>query len=178
VGSTPYAGTPLAHRLLTGFPVGSNQTTETRGESEMFTTNGILATAAIAALLIVGGCSTAGALRPAEVRVATQLEAGSPKLVVLGPARLLHVDVHGRQPLELYRVRRGGEGTVSCLDSARTSIRLLRQRASTELNLVVEAGEAICLTAGGAGAWRDADVSWHARSGAAAPVETAHASNF
>jgi hypothetical protein len=55
---------------------------------------------AAAAIFMASGCSVAGGMqRAAEVRVATTLEAGSPKMIVSGPARLLHVDVHGRQSL-------------------------------------------------------------------------------
>jgi len=136
---------------------------------------------AVAAISMVGGCSTVGASRPIEVRVATRVETGSPRLVVAGPARLLHVDVHGYRPLNLYSVRRGADGKLSCLDSARGPVRPLRQHASNEVNIVVAADEAICLTddaAAGAPTTRDTDVSWHARSGTDAPVETVHASNL
>lgn len=133
---------------------------------------------AIAVVSIAGGCTTGGASRPIEVRVATRVETGSPRLVVTGPARLLHVDVHGHRPLNLYSVRRGADGKVSCLDSARGQVRPLRQDASNEVNIVVAAGEAICVTDdddAGTPTARDTDVSWHARSGTDAPVETVHA---
>src|SRR5438552_3357437 len=122
---------------------------------------------AIAVVSIASGCTTGGASRPIEVRVVTRVETGSPKLVVVGPARLLHVDVHGHRLLNLYSVRRGTDGKVSCLDGARGPVRTLHEQASNELNIVVAAGEAICVTDGAAGAptARETDVSWHARSG-------------
>jgi hypothetical protein len=133
---------------------------------------------AIAVVSIAGGCTTTGASRLIEVRVATRVETGSPRLVVTGPAQLLHVDVHGHRPLNLYSVRRGTDGKVSCLDGARGPVRTLHEQASNELNIAVAAGEALCVTDGGAGAStaRDTDVSWHARSSIDAPVETVHAS--
>jgi hypothetical protein len=139
-----------------------------------------VAAAAVAVVSMVGGCTTTGATRPIEVRVATRVENGSPRLVVTGPARLLHVDVHGQRPLNLYGVRRGADGKVSCLDGARGQVRPLREHASNELNIVVAAGEALCVVddAAGAATARDTDVSWHARSGTDAPVETVHASNL
>jgi hypothetical protein len=132
----------------------------------------------IAATAMTAGCSTTGAQGLVEVRVATRIQAGSPKLVVVGPARLLHVDVHGRELLNLYSVKRGPDGTVSCLDGVRTRVVSLRQRASNELNLLVAAGEAICVIDDALDDARNTDVSWHVRSAADAPVETIHASNL
>jgi hypothetical protein len=139
---------------------------------------------AYAGAFLASGCSLAGASgmqRAAEVRVATTLEAGSAKLVVSGPARLLHVDVRGRQPLSIYSVKRGAGGAVNCADSVRSGVFPLRHGASNELNLEVLSDEAICLAnqIGDASAG-NADVSWHARRGANAPIETTpalHASN-
>jgi hypothetical protein len=55
----------------------------------------------------------------------------------------------------------------------------LRHGASNELNLVVPEGEAVCLAnEAGQAAPRNTDVAWHARRGADAPAETAHASNL
>ena len=71
------------------------------GGANMFSINRICFTGAVisaaAAVFMASGCGVAGAgmKRAAEVRVATTLEAGSPKMIVSGPARLLHVDVHG-----------------------------------------------------------------------------------
>jgi hypothetical protein len=148
----------------------------------MFTTNRIYVAGVVVSAIValsMAGCSTAGAARHTEVRVATRLETGSPRLVVAGPARLLHVEVRGRRALNLYSVRRGADGQVSCLDGART---LLRSRlgANNALDLVVAAGEAICVGDGEAGAAnpRDTEVSWHARSGTEARVEIAEASTL
>ena len=126
---------------------------------------------AAAAAVLASGCGVAGASgmqRAAEVRVATTLEAGSPKVIVSGPARLLHVDVHGHQTLNVYSVKRDAGGAASCAARARSEARALRQAASTELNLEVGDDEVVCL-ANSAGDAPRIDVSWHARRGVGAP---------
>jgi hypothetical protein len=150
------------------------------GGANMFSINRICLAGAVAsaigAVLMASGCGVAGMQRAAEVRVATTLEAGSPKLIVSGPARLLHVDVHGRQALNIYSVKRAADGTANCADQARSDVFQLRQGASNELNIEVMGDEAICLgNDPGDGTAHDADVSWHARRGVGTPVETGHA---
>jgi hypothetical protein len=157
-----------------------NNDSETGGAS-MFSINRVFFTGAVisaaAAVFVASGCSVAGGgmKRAAEVRVATTLEAGSPKMIVSGPARLLHVDVHGRQSLNVYSVKRGADGKVDCTDKAPSARVSLRQGASNELNLVVRADEAVCVANDASDASpRNADVSWHARRGADVPAEVAH----
>ena len=131
---------------------------------------------AVAAVFMASGCGVAGASgmqRAAEVRVATTLEAANPKMIVSGPARLLHVDVRGHQTLAVYSVKRGVGGEASCTDKVRSDAFALRQAASTELNLEVQDGEVICL-ANAAGDAPNVDVSWHARRGVGTPIETGH----
>jgi len=132
---------------------------------------------AVAAALMASGCGVAGASgmqRAAEVRVATTLEARSPKMIVSGPARLLHVDVRGHQSLNIYSVKIDASGAANCTGQARSGARALRQAASTELNLEVRHDEAICL-ANAAGDAPNVDVSWHARRGVGTPIESGHA---
>jgi hypothetical protein len=131
---------------------------------------------AVAAAVMASGCAVGG-IDHAEVRVATTLEGASPKMVVVGPARLLHVDVHGRQALSLYSVKRAADGSFNCATVAASDALSLRHGASNDVNLVVPAGEAVCL-ANGSGLARDSEVAWHARRGANAPAETLHASNL
>jgi len=132
---------------------------------------------AVAAALMASGCAAGGGLQSAELRVATQLEGASPRMIVAGPARLLHVDVHGRQSLNVYSVKRGADGSANCGAAVHSVALPLRQGASNELNLVVLEDEAVCL-ANVSGSARAADVSWHARRGKDAPAKTLHASNF
>ena len=94
-------------------------------------------------------------------------------MIVSGPARLLHVDVHGRQSLNVYSVKRGADGKVSCTDNVPSARLSLRQGASNELDLLVRADEAVCLSNDASNA-RNTDVSWHARRGIDAPAEVAH----
>ena len=134
---------------------------------------------AVAGAFVASGCSVAGASgmqRAAEVRVATRLDAGRQMLIVSGPARLLHVDVRGRQPLSIYSVQRDASGAVNCAGKVRSDALPLHQDASNGLNLEVLRDEAIRLAnEAGDAAPRTADVSWHARRGAEAAIETAHA---
>ena len=132
---------------------------------------------AVAAALMASGCAVGGGMQAAEVRTATKLEGASPKMIVAGPARLLHVDVHGRQELSLYRVKRAADGSFSCAAVASSDARPLRHGASNQLNLVVPADEAVCL-ANGSGIVRDTEVAWHARRGDDAPVEALAANNL
>ena len=72
--------------------------------------------------------------------------------------------MHGRQLLNLYTVKRGPDGKVSCADQERSPLRPLRQGASNALNIVVPENEAICLeNDANEAAPRNTDVSWHAR---------------
>ena len=133
---------------------------------------------AAAAVLMASGCNVAGGgaglKRAAEVRVATTLEGGGPKLMVSGPARLLHVDVRGHHAVNVFSVKRGADGSVNCTGTVRSDVRSLQQSASNELNLVVHADEGVCLANEAGDAAPRADVSWHARRGAEAPIEFAH----
>jgi hypothetical protein len=129
---------------------------------------------AAAALLTASSCTTTGTQRAVDVRVAMTLRSGSPQLVVSGPARVLHVEVAGRQDVSIYSVKRGADGSVSCATEIRTGVRVLKRAASNDLDLVVDEDEGVCLAnAAGDGAPR-ADVSWHARRDAGTPVEIAH----
>jgi hypothetical protein len=159
----------------------NGKTNNQTGGSNMGSINRIFFAGAIisaaAAAVLASGCGVTGASsmqRAAEVRIATTLEAGSPKVIVSGPARLLHVDVQGHQTLNVYTVKRDAGGAANCAARGRAEMRALRQAASTELNLEVGDDEVVCL-ANSAGDAPRIDVSWHARRGVAAPSETGHA---
>ena len=158
----------------------TNHFNETKG-ANMFSINRLFfagaVASAVAAALMASGCAGGGGMRAAEVRIATKLEGASPKMIVAGPARLLHVDVHGRQELSLYSVKRAPDGSFNCAAVASSDALPLRHGASNELNLVVPADEAVCL-ANGSGIARDTEIAWHARRGTDAPAETLHASNL
>jgi hypothetical protein len=157
----------------------NGKTNNQTGGSDMGSINRIFFAGAIisaAAAVLASGCGVTGAsaLRAAEVRVATTLEAGSPKVIVSGPARLLHVDVQGHQTLNVYTVKRDASGAASCAARGRSETRALRQAASTELNLEVGDDEVVCL-ANSAGDAPRIDVSWHARRGIGTRIEAGHA---
>ena len=196
----------MAYPLLIWLVVNGKTNDQTGGNS-MDSMNRIFFAGAVisaaAAVFLASGCAGTGAAsmqRAAEVRVATTLEAGSPKMMVSGPARLLHVDVEGHQTLNVYTVKRDAAGEASCAVVPRASrsapqarsattvfsgsrtpalragaaeARTLRQAASTELNLEVGEDEVVCL-ANVAGDASRVDVSWHARRGVAAPIEKGH----
>jgi hypothetical protein len=159
---------------------GTKNHKDTTGGSNMISLNRIFfagaIVSAVAAALMASGCAVGGTNRP-EVRVITTLEAGAPQMMVSGPARLLHVDVHGRQSLNVYAVKRGADGTANCADKASSEVVSLRQGGSNDLNMVVRDGEAVCVANTSTNA-RSADVSWHARRGSEAPAEAMHASNL
>jgi hypothetical protein len=160
--------------LICSFVNATNNEIETGG-ANMFSSAINKFFFAAATVLLASGCGVAGgAIRhAADVRVATTLEAGSPKLMVSGPARLLHVDVYGHQNLNVYSVKRAADGSVTCAGAVPSDVRPLQQSATNELNIAVAADEGICL-ANGAGTAPRTDVSWHARRGADASPEAAH----
>jgi hypothetical protein len=129
---------------------------------------------AAGALLMAGGCTTTGVQRAVDVRAATTLQGGRPQLVVSGPARVLHVDVAGRQDVSIYSVKRSADGSVSCATAVRTGVRVLERAASNDLDLAVGEDEGVCLANAAGDSAPRADVSWHARRGASTPVEIAH----
>jgi hypothetical protein len=91
-----------------------------------------------------------------------------PKVVVAGPARLLHVDVHGERAFTIYAVARQTGTDADCLAAAATpAISVARASRRRPLDLDVPAGQVICLAnAADATGGRGAEVSWHARRGA------------
>jgi len=154
----------------------ANSDTTTGGKT-MKSINRIIIEGAVicaAAFLTASGCTTTGMQRAVDVRVATTLQGGSPQLVVSGPARVLHVDVGARQDVNIYSVKRGADGSVSCTGKVRKDVRALEPAASNDLNLVVGEDEAVCLANAASDGAPRADVSWHARRGASAPVEIGH----
>ena len=89
-------------------------------------------------------------------------------MVVAGPARLLHVDVHGERAFTIYAVARQTGTDADCLAAAATpAISVARANRRRPLDLDVPAGQVICLAnAADATGGRGAEVSWHARRGA------------
>jgi hypothetical protein len=86
---------------------------------------------------------------------------GEGRLLVAGPAVLLHVDVEGRHDVALYTVSAGDGTPADCSragDGQRTQV---RRGHSNRINLRVGTGEVVCV--GAPDAPGVAEVRWHAR---------------
>ena len=109
---------PLARPLLMRSVVNGTTNNQTGG-ANMFSINRIFFAGAVD---FGGGGGVDGErLRRAGARHAAgrrgarrhaRWRRASPKMIVAGPARLLHVDVHGHQALNLYSVKRDADGVV------------------------------------------------------------------
>ena len=97
--------------------------------------------------------------------------ATAPRVVVAGPARLLHVDVHGDRAFTIYNVARQTGTDADCLATASApAISVARANRRRPLDIDVPAGQLVCLAnAPDTNDHRSAEVSWHARRGAAEP---------
>jgi hypothetical protein len=135
-----------------------------------------LAAIAVAAMM-GGGCGVTGAAghshgRGDDVRSIARMNATTgPKLVVAGPARLLHVDVHGERVFTIYAVARQTGTDADCLATAASpAISVAPANRRRPLDIDVPAGQVVCLAnAADATDGRGAEVSWHARRGAPEP---------
>ena len=134
--------------------------------------------AAVAAAAVMGGgCGVTSAAghshgRGNDVRSTAQMSATTgPRVVVAGPARLLHVDVHGDRAFTIYAVARQTGTDADCLAAAATpAISVARANRRRPLDIDVPAGRVVCLANGSdAGGRQSAEVSWHARRGAPEP---------
>jgi len=135
-----------------------------------------LAAIAVAAMM-GGGCGVTSAAghshgRGNDVRSMARMTAGTgPRVVVAGPARLLHVDVHGDRSFTLYNVARQTGTDADCLAAAAApAISVARANRRRPLDLDVPAGQVVCLAnAADANDRHSAEVSWHARRGVTEP---------
>lgn len=138
---------------------------------------GLAAIAVAAAAMTSGGCGVTSAAghshgRGNDVRSMARMNAATgPKAVVAGPARLLHVDVHGERAFTIYAVARQTGTDADCLAAAAApAISVAPASRRRPLDLDVPTGRVICLAnAADASGGRSAEVSWHARRGALEP---------
>jgi hypothetical protein len=120
----------------------------------------------VALLLSSGsiGCATVGAdhgqARGRDMHVSATVAGGASRVIVSGPATLLHVDVNGASDLSLYRVARA-DGDA-CAATKRGPATELRRGASNRVNIDVASDEIVCVAAAAA-AQGAASVTWHAR---------------
>jgi hypothetical protein len=105
------------------------------------------------------GCATTGARSGGhrDVHASATLEAGAARVLVQGPARLLHVDVETRDGLALYTAARNQGTDADCAAAGSERVRL-HAGGSNRVNLAVGAGDVLCVTAPAA----RAAVMWHA----------------
>jgi hypothetical protein len=144
-------------------------------------TNGCSILAGLAAIAVAammgGGCGVTGGAshshgRGNDVRSMARMNATTgPKVVVAGPARLLHVDIHGERAFAIYAVARQTGTDADCLAApAAPAVAVARANRHRPLGIAVPAGQVICLAnSADAPDKRGAEVSWHARRGAPQP---------
>ena len=122
--------------------------------------------AGIAAIFCGAGCSTTSlAVRPhvADVRMSIPMRGDAPRLLVVGPARLLHVDVQGHGVVSLYSVRAETGLESDCAGEALPKAMTLIPAESNQLNLDVPAGQAVCMVSVNREGKRQGEVHLHAR---------------
>jgi hypothetical protein len=128
------------------------------------------------AIFCSAGCGATGlAERPhtADVRMSIPMRADSPRLVVVGPARLLHVDVQGHGVVSLYAVRAETGLERDCDGAPLPKAITLIPDETNRLDLDVPAGQAICMTTLKRDDRRVGEVHLHARRFPGAPAEPA-----
>ena len=113
--------------------------------------------------LTAAGCATAsgGHFAGHDIHASARIDGDRARVLVSGPACLLHIDVDGRDDLALYSVARKDGTDADCATGAAVEKKRLRAGAPNMVNLDVAASETICI--GPAPGTRVASVMWHAR---------------
>jgi hypothetical protein len=124
----------------------------------------LVASVVLSGIVALGsfGATASASPRISDVRAQTVLNAGSPRLVVAGPARLLHVDFEGSRSVSLFSVDSRNGGPDACRTGAPTAKRLLHSNVRNALDLDVASGQTVCLVADGS----SVQVAWHAQQAA------------
>jgi hypothetical protein len=148
----------------------------------MIRTTSILGYLVLAAVGAQGlGCATASTgptLRDAHA--STALGPDASRLVVAGPAVLLHLDVEGRGEVSLYTAARITGKDVDCMGAGTSGRQRLVAGVSNHVNLRIAPGEVACITSetpgspGSPTARGGLQIAWHAQAatpqGSAAPA--------
>jgi hypothetical protein len=115
------------------------------------------------ALATAAGCATisAGHAGRHDVHASARIAGDSARVLVSGPASLLHIDVDGRADLALYSVARKSGTDADCAAGTGVEKKHLRPRMQNVMNLDVGAGETICVAS--AASSQTASVTWHVR---------------
>jgi hypothetical protein len=109
-----------------------------------------------------------------DVRGMVAVEAESPRVIAVGPVRLLHVDVHGGQAVNLWSAVRKTGTDADCGGARPAEGALLRHDRRNPIDADVPDGQVVCLAPAAAGrqAAKAIEVSWHARREGGMPAGT------
>jgi hypothetical protein len=119
----------------------------------------------------VGGAGRSGAV---DVRGTAAVEAQSPRLIAVGPVRLLHVDVHGNRPVNVYSAVRNTGTDADCRVARPAGVAPLHENRRNPIDVDVPDGQVVCVApvAGAASTPRPVEVAWHARREGGMPAGT------
>jgi hypothetical protein len=130
----------------------------------MFRINQVIRVGFLSIALTSGvGCATVsgGHARGRDVHASARIAGDGARVLVSGPALLMHVDIDGRDDLALYAVHHERGTDADCGAARIGEPRRLRPGVPNLVNLAVPADQSICVSA--APNARTAAVMWHAR---------------
>ncbi|MEP6652230.1 MAG: hypothetical protein ABJA82_02665 [Myxococcales bacterium] len=101
-----------------------------------------------------------------DVRGAASVSDHEPRILIEGPARLLHVDVDRKRDVALFTVRRHPGSPFDCVrDAVPIAAEGTVREGTSHVNRQIEADEAVCFAFEPSGDRRQqVNVSWHARA--------------
>ena len=117
-------------------------------------TSGKFVTAALGLALAAGGCATGqttARVHSTDLRGSARVSTPAPVVIVMGPVRLLHVNVDKKAGAHFIRVPQRAGTMPNCDSGAPLAW-------DGESDLDVGSGESVCVAVN-----HDARVSWHAR---------------
>jgi hypothetical protein len=117
----------------------------------------------LVALAAGAGCAAvpAGQRGNRDLHATARIAGDAPRMLVSGPALLMHVDFDGGNDLALYAVVRRDGTEADCAADAVGERRRLRPGLPNLVNVVVPANQEICVAP--MSNRRAASVRWHAR---------------
>jgi hypothetical protein len=125
--------------------------------TQLFVTLALLGSAASGA-----GCAT-GSVRVGDLRGSAHLASSAPRLLIAGPALLMHIDVErSAGALTLYTAARRDGTDADCSAGPSGETIPVRPSGTSPLKIGVAAGEVVCLSAPAG----RAALQWHARTSA------------
>lgn len=109
------------------------------------------------------GCATVsgGRAERRDQHTAARIPGDAARVLVAGPALLMHVDIEGHGDLALYAVARKTGTEADCATGHTGARRRVLPGVSNRVNITVAADQAICIAA--APSNRSTSVMWHAR---------------